>query len=96
MVRLSSGPNEDHEFHTMGPEGFELFAQALHGAQEGVFSTNTYGKAGYKQYGADHIAFRRRGSDLEVEVGQSKAYREFEKEGIGKAVDAFMRHWEDH
>lgn len=43
MVRVSSGPTEDHEFYTLGPEGFELFARALHGAQPGIFSTQYSG-----------------------------------------------------
>lgn len=96
MVRVSSGPTEDHEFYTLKAEGFELFARALHGVQPGIFNTNTYGTSGYKQYGADHVAYRKNGGSIEIEVGQSKAYQEFEQDGIHKAVEAFLLHWDRH
>lgn len=93
MVKLSRNPSDEHEFHTMGSRPFEHFVRALHRVQPGILTAYIYGPDGQSQFGADHIATRQDGT-ADIDVGQSKAYRQFGQSKVREAADAFLDHWD--
>lgn len=93
MVKISRNPSDEHEFHTMGSRPFEHFVRALHEAQPGILTAYLYGPDGQGQFGADHIATRNDGA-ADIEIGQSKAYRQFGQTKIREAADAFLDRWD--
>ncbi|MEJ7927932.1 hypothetical protein WG908_14350 [Sphingobium sp. AN641] len=93
MVKVSRNPSDEHEFHTMGSRPFEHFVRALHEAQPSILTAYLYGPDGQGQFGADHIAPRNDGT-ADIEIGQSKAYRQFGQTAVREAADAFVDHWE--
>jgi hypothetical protein len=95
MVRLSRNPGDEHEFWDLGRSSFEEFALALHASDLQVFNANMYAPDGQAQFGADHYAYRRVDGQAVLEVGQSKAEREFGAAKIRKAADKFLGHWVD-
>jgi hypothetical protein len=93
MVKIPRNPSDDHEFHTLGSKTFEQFVCELHRYEDGIVSTILYAPEGQKQYGIDHIAFR---SDGNIEVGQSKAYKNFPPSKIKETADDFVNHVGTH
>jgi hypothetical protein len=88
-------PSDEHDFHVLGPRGFEEFARALHEAQPGIQGTLLYAPDA-KQFGADHVAFHRGDHMPWLEIGQSKAHKTFSASQIRRAAKDFTDHWETH
>lgn len=85
-------PGEVPAFHLLGEYYFQDLCRDLLEEQERISTCTIYGVRGERQDGVDLLAHRANGDG--VEVGQCKAYRDFEPAKIREASDEFLAHWE--
>lgn len=95
MPKVLIKASDEHEFYSLEQRSFEHFASALHEAQPGILYAKVYAPDGQKQFGIDHVAYRKDANGTSVlEVGQSKAYRSFKPSDLTKATTKFLENWE--
>ena len=71
---------------------FQNFCAELLGKEDGIATSDVYGRVRQIQYGIDIKAFRQNGDG--IEVGQCKAYTVINANGVKTASDEFLKHWD--
>ena len=90
---LIRNPDVHQSFAEMSKERFEHFAAAMHEAQGEIRFANLYAPDGQKQFGVDHLAYRK---DGKIEAGQAKRYKRVTEGNVRSWANDFLKHWETH
>lgn len=90
---FTRNPASHQSFTDMPKEQFEHFSAAMHEAEPEIRFASLYAPDGQRQFGVDHLAYRK---DGKIEAGQAKRYKRVTAGNIRTWADDFLNHWDSH